>query len=139
MKVEIIKKLQKSVIKHNDLLLYFSIITKDRFDEALSEAREIDRQIKNGEKTIDEMKSKTPLLGLPITVKESIMVKGQSNTSGRFYKNKRIATEDAPIVKNVKKHGGIILALTNTPELCLFWETYNKVKGTTRNPYDLKR
>lgn len=116
---------------------YFS--TTDRFDEALHEAREIDRQIKSGERTIDEMKTKTPLLGLPITVKESIMVKGMSNTSGRVYKNRKVAIEDAPIIKNVKKHGGIILCLTNTPELCLCWETYNNVKGTTKNPYDLKR
>lgn len=85
------------------------------------------------------MKTSTPLLGLPLTVKESIQVKGMSNTSGRYYKRKNIALEDASIVKNAKKHGAVIICLTNTPELCLCWETYNKVQGNTRNPYDLKR
>lgn len=85
------------------------------------------------------MKTQTPLLGLPLTVKESIMVKGMSNQSGRFYKKKQLALEDAPIVKNAKKHGAVILCVTNTPELCLCWETYNKVHGTTRNPYDVQR
>jgi fatty acid amide hydrolase 2 len=111
----------------------------DRFNEALQEAREIDIQIKTGNKSTEEMKFQTPLLGLPLTVKESIMVKGMSNTSGRFYKNKYVASEDAPIVKNAKKHGAVILCVTNTPELCLCWETYNKVRGTTRNPYDVRR
>lgn len=85
------------------------------------------------------MKKQTPLLGLPLTVKESIKVEGMSNTSGRFYKRKQIAAEDAPIVKNARKHGAVIICVTNTPELCLCWETYNKVRGTTRNPYDVKR
>jgi fatty acid amide hydrolase 2 len=28
---------------------------------------------------------------------------------------------------------------SNTPELCMNWETYNYITGQTRNPYDLKR
>lgn len=111
----------------------------ERYEEALKEAREIDKQIKSGYKTIEEMKELTPLLGLPLTVKESIKVKGMSNQAGRYYKKKQIAEEDAPIVKNARKHGAVILCVTNTPELCLCWETYNKVSGTTRNPYDVKR
>lgn len=85
------------------------------------------------------MKAETPLLGLPLTVKESIQVEGMSNQAGRVYKKKKIALEDAPIIKNARKRGAIILCVTNTPELCLSWETHNKVSGTTLNPYDLKR
>lgn len=105
----------------------------------MKESREIDKQIQSGSRTVEEMKIQTPLLGLPLTVKESIKVKGMSNQSGRIYKKKFVALEDAPIVKNAKKHGAVILCVTNTPELCLCWETYNKVSGTTKNPYDVKR
>lgn len=114
-------------------------IVEDRFEDALREAEEIDKKIQSGLLTIDEMKSQTPLLGLPLTVKESIQVKGMSNTSGRVLKAKKIAFEDAPIVRNARKHGAVVLCVTNTPELCLCWETYNKVHGTTRNPYDVRR
>lgn len=114
-------------------------IVEERYEEALKEAREIDEQIQSGLKSVDEMKRETPLLGLPLTVKESIKVAGMSNQSGRVYKKKLLADEDAPIVKNARKRGAVILCLTNTPELCLCWETYNKVSGTTCNPYDLKR
>jgi fatty acid amide hydrolase 2 len=85
------------------------------------------------------MKTELPLLGLPITVKESIKVSGMSNESGRFYKKKQIAQEDASIVKNAKKRGAVILCVTNTPELCLSWESHNKIHGATNNPYDVKR
>lgn len=85
------------------------------------------------------MEDETPLLGLPITVKESIAVKGLSHQAGRLLKRKHISTEDAPAVAEVKRHGGIVLLVSNTPELCMLWETYNKVTGVTRNPYDLRR
>lgn len=62
-----------------------------------------------------------------------------SNQGGRVHKIKRIAQEDAPCVQQVKKAGAIVLLVSNTPELCLCWETYNKVSGRTKNPHDLRR
>lgn len=113
-------------------------IVENRFEESLAEARQIDLEIKSGVRTVEQMEKETPLLGIPITVKESIGVKGMSNQGGRKFKTKLVAAEDAPIVKNVKKHGAIILLVSNTPELCLCWETYNKVTGRTNNPYNLR-
>lgn len=49
------------------------------------------------------------------------------------------ATEDADVVIMVRKAGAIILLVSNTPELCLFWESNNKVTGDTKNPYDTRR
>lgn len=46
------------------------------------------------------------------------------------------ASQDASVVKMVREAGAIILLVSNTPELCLFWESNNKVTGPTRNPYD---
>jgi len=49
------------------------------------------------------------------------------------------ATEDADVVARIRKAGGIPLLVSNTPELCMWWHTFNKVTGTTRNPYDTRR
>lgn len=114
-------------------------IVDERFDLALEEAKQVDRMIRENIKSVEQMEAETPILGLPITVKESIAVKGLSHQAGRLLKIKHIATEDAPAVAEVKKHGGIVLLVSNTPELCMLWETYNKVTGLTRNPYDLRR
>lgn len=52
-------------------------IVEDRFDVAIQEAREIDSFLQT---TIDEAKiaNEKPLLGLPVTIKESIAVQGES-------------------------------------------------------------
>lgn len=49
------------------------------------------------------------------------------------------ATHDADVVAKIRDAGGIILLVSNTPELCLFWNTYNNVTGSTKNPYDMRR
>ena len=123
----------------NEVNVYLNAIVETRYEESLQEARQIDIDIKNGVRSVEQMERETPLLGIPITVKESIAVKGMSNQGGRKFKTKVIAAEDAPIVKNVKKHGGIILLVSNTPELCLCWETYNKVTGRTNNPFNFRK
>lgn len=120
-------------------VVILNAVVESRFDEAREEARAIDKLIQSGVRSLEEMKKETPLLGLPLTVKESIMVKGMSNQAGRVFKTKQIALEDASVVKNAKRSGAVILAVTNTPELCLCWETYNYVTGITLNPYDMKR
>lgn len=48
-------------------------------------------------------------------------------------------TKDAFSVQQIKKAGGIMMCVTNTPEHCMFWETYNNITGVTRNPYDTRR
>ena len=35
--------------------------------------------------------------------------------------------------------GGILLATTNVPEVSLWWETENRLYGSTNNPYNCKR
>lgn len=49
------------------------------------------------------------------------------------------AIKDADVVARIRKAGGIPLLVSNTPELCLWWHTFNKVTGTTKNPYDTRR
>lgn len=56
-------------------------IVENRFEDAIQEAREIDSFLQST--TIDEAKiaSEKPLLGLPVTIKESIAVQGKSHIS----------------------------------------------------------
>lgn len=52
-------------------------IVEPRYDEALQEARLVDKMIENGEFTEEQLITKKPLLGVPISVKESIAVEGR--------------------------------------------------------------
>jgi len=59
-------------------------IVEDRFEVAIQEARKIDDFLKS--MTMDEARiaSEKPLLGLPVTIKESIAVQGGLHTSILF-------------------------------------------------------
>ncbi|CAG9795209.1 unnamed protein product [Diatraea saccharalis] len=118
---------------------YLNAIVEPRYECALREARAIDKMIASTTKTPDELAKEYPLLGVPFTVKESIAVEGMSNDCGTVHPYRNPAKADATIVRHARAAGGIPIAVTNTPQLCMNWETYNNVLGVTTNPYDQKR
>ncbi|XP_076618980.1 fatty-acid amide hydrolase 2-B-like isoform X1 [Colletes latitarsis] len=114
-------------------------IVESRYDLATQEARSVDDFLARTKKKKDELARDMPLLGVPVTIKESIAVKGMSYSVGVLEKNPEKAKEDALVVSMIREAGAIILLVSNTPELCLFWESNNKVTGSTWNPYDSNR
>ncbi|XP_043595996.1 fatty-acid amide hydrolase 2-like isoform X2 [Bombus pyrosoma] len=114
-------------------------IVESRFSAAIQEAQEVDKLLASTTKTEKELACETPLLGVPITVKESFAVEGMSYMAGVKKKFPQKATKNAVVVSILRKAGAIVLLVSNTPELCLNWETSNKVTGTTRNPYDTNK
>ncbi|RWS22155.1 fatty-acid amide hydrolase 2-like isoform X1 [Leptotrombidium deliense] len=80
-----------------------------------------------------------PLLGVPITVKDSIAVKRMLFTGGLYSRRTNFATEDATVIKNIRKAGAIPIANSNVGELSMSTDTDNNFIGFTNNPYDLSR
>jgi len=79
------------------------------------------------------------LLGLPITIKDTIDVKGLPGTAGvERYKDRRPA-HDAPLVARVRAAGAVIIGKTNVPPYAGDWQSANPVFGRTHNPWDLSR
>lgn len=62
-----------------------------------------------------------------------------SNEAGRVRSKRIPAAKDANCVAQVRAAGAIPILVSNTPELCMCWETFNYVTGTTKNPYDTRR
>lgn len=101
-------------------------------EEALRMANEIDRKIAKGEKI-------SPLGGVPMAIKDNILVKNWPTTAGsKILKNYK-ASYDATVVKKLKKAGAIILGKTNLDEFAMGSSTENSAFQLTRNPLDLKR
>ena len=80
-----------------------------------------------------------PLLGIPLTVKESYNVAGLPTTWGFPAQKDFVPSEDALSISRVKQAGGVILGKTNVPIGLGDWQSYNEIYGTTNNPYDLGR
>ena len=111
----------------------------ERYSEAIKEAEEVDKFIDSGVMSEEEMEQKKPFLGVPISTKDSIRVKGMFNTAGCYHRRNIKANDDAPVVENMKKAGAIFFCLTNVPELCMWFESNNEIFGRTTNPYDTYR
>jgi amidase len=80
-----------------------------------------------------------PLLGIPLTVKESYNVAGLPTTWGIPEQKDFRPSEDALAISRVKDAGGVILGKTNVPLGLGDWQSYNDIYGTTNNPYHLGR
>ncbi len=96
---------------------------------ALAQAQTADEAIAQGS-------SMGALHGVPITLKQNVDLIGQPNANGLPALANLIATEDAPVVANLKAAGAVILGQTNTPEFSMRFVTDNPLHGLTLNPWD---
>ena len=136
---EIIQAFIARIHEVNPLL---NAVVNERFEEALEEARYIDTVLDSPDSNTTGVKSVLlckPLLGVPLSVKESIACKGFAHSAGLVDRKETIAEDDATVVKYLRQAGAIPIAMTNCSELCMWWETSNNVYGRTNNPYDTSK
>jgi amidase len=107
-----------------------AVVVRD-FDRARIDARHADAAIERGESK--------PLLGLPMTVKESFDLRGHPTTWGFIEHHEHRARDDALVVQRLKAAGAIILGKTNVPPALGDWQSTNPIYGRTNNPHDVAR
>ncbi|WP_280401827.1 amidase [Nocardia carnea] len=98
------------------------------FDNARVAARAADRARSRGEGR--------PLLGIPVTVKESYDMAGLPTTWGMPQYRNHVPAEDAVQVSRLKAAGAVVLGKTNVPVMLRDIQTFNEIYGTTSNPWD---
>jgi amidase len=79
-----------------------------------------------------------PLHGLPIAVKDLAETAGIRTTFGSPLFASFVPDFDAPHVARLKQAGAVVIGKTNTPEFGAGSQTFNRVFGPTRNPYDTR-
>ena len=80
-----------------------------------------------------------PLLGLPVTIKDSVDVAGMTCTGGSYARVGCVPSADATVVARLRAAGAIVLAKTNLPEYSSAYETDNALFGRTVHPLDPAR
>jgi amidase len=81
-----------------------------------------------------------PLLGVPMTIKESFNVAGLHTTWGNPAFKDYVADWDATVVARLRNAGAIIAGKTNVHfMLADFGQTANELYGVTNNPWDATR
>ena len=107
-----------------------AVVVRD-FDRAKAAAVEADKALARGEKR--------PLLGVPMTVKESFNVAGLATTWGIPAGKGFQPREDALAVQRLKAAGAVVLGKTNVPLVLGDFQSYNDIYGQTNNPWDVGR
>ncbi|MDD5068142.1 MAG: Asp-tRNA(Asn)/Glu-tRNA(Gln) amidotransferase subunit GatA [Candidatus Pacebacteria bacterium] len=112
--------------KNTDLNAYLEI-----YDDVLLQAKEADKIMKSGKAGM--------LTGIPLAIKDNILIKGRTASSASKMLEKYLATYDATAIEKLKKSGAVFLGRTNMDEFALGGSTENSAFGVTKNSHDATR
>ena len=78
---------------------------------------ELDPTAVDQAKAMDESNNRNlPLCGVPVLIKDNIDVQGLHTTAGSLALEDNIALSDAPVIRNLRRNGAVILGKTNMTE-----------------------
>lgn len=118
--------LDKIAEKNQDLNAYLEI-----YDDVIAQAKHAD--------SLFAQKKATLLTGIPIAVKDNILIKGKmASASSKMLENYR-ATYDATAISKLKEQGVVFLGRTNMDEFAMGSSTESSAYGPSKNPHDISR
>ncbi len=112
--------------KNKELNVYLEV-----FDDVLEQAKSADERIAKGESS--------PLLGIPLAIKDNILICGKTFSSASIILQNYVASYDATVIVKLKKQGAIFLGRTNMDDSAMGGSTENSAYGVTKNPHDTSR
>lgn len=134
---ELLVSKKMSVLELAEAVLKVANETKD-LNAYLEIFDDVRAQAETAQKMIDSGKS-TMLTGIPIAMKDNILIKGKiASASSKMLEN-YVATYDAHVTKKLRDAGAVFIGRTNMDEFAMGGSTENSAFGVTKNPHDKTR
>jgi len=107
------------------------------YEDVLDQAKSADKAIADLKK---ENKEVPMLMGIPLAIKDNILVKGKTVSAASKILENYKATYDATVIKRLQQeNGAILIGRTNMDEFAMGGSTEKSAYGVTKNPHDMRR
>ncbi|RDL29709.1 Uncharacterized protein BP5553_10689 [Venustampulla echinocandica] len=120
--------LKRATLGHQ--LLNFA--TEFMAEEALAQARALDDHFRSTGTLVG------PLHGVPISAKEMVSFEGRIVHTSYVSRVSNVASQDALIVRVLRKAGAVFHVRTNLPQTCMHLDCDNNITGRTLNPHNIR-
>ncbi|MEK7460322.1 MAG: Asp-tRNA(Asn)/Glu-tRNA(Gln) amidotransferase subunit GatA [Patescibacteria group bacterium] len=140
-----------TIKKAHDLLMSKKMSVLELLEVTLKEAEatkdthaylelfpDVRAQASVAQKMIDNGKA-TMLTGIPIAMKDNILIKGKIASASSKMLEHYTATYDAHVTIKLRDAGAIFIGRTNMDEFAMGGSTENSAFGVTKNPHDMTR
>jgi aspartyl-tRNA(Asn)/glutamyl-tRNA(Gln) amidotransferase subunit A len=127
--VALVEEFYKKIEANDPAIGAYLTLTKDR---ALAKAHDIQELADKGD-------ALPPLAGVPIAVKDVMVMKGVRSTAGSRILDNFISPYDCTAVKRLEDAGAIVLGKTNCDEFAMGSSNENSGYWPVKNPRDLTR
>jgi len=99
-------------------------------EQVIDQARQIDKKIKSNENV-------GSCMGMPISIKDNMCVKGTKTTCASKMLENFVAPYDATVVSKLKNEDAIIIGKTNLDEFAMGLSTEFSAYGPSKNPWNI--
>ncbi len=100
-------------------------------EEAVDQAREIDKKIKSGNKV-------GKCFGMPISIKDNMCIKDSKTTCASKMLENYVSPYDATVITKLKEQDAIFVGKVNLDEFAMGLTTEFSAFGTSKNPWNLE-
>jgi aspartyl-tRNA(Asn)/glutamyl-tRNA(Gln) amidotransferase subunit A len=131
--VELTDAFLRRIERHNPALNAFLTVTAE---QALASARRAEKMLlrRGGSRA-----KNSPLLGIPVALKDNIWTRGIRSTAGSKILHDFVPVDDSTVARKLARAGAVLLGKTNLNEFAYGITGSNAHYGPVRNPWALDR
>ena len=126
--------LQRAELLNPTLRAFLSFMGESALERAKAAEAEWSRRRRRG-----ETREAPPLLGVPVSVKDTVDVAGAPTTMGSLLADGAPAAADELLVQRLRTSGAVLIGKTNTSEFGLAAQTTNRLGDPCVNPWNATR